>query len=183
MAVDFKSLGKYQQGALVAGGLAVILSFFNAYIRVSGGGRSANVTNAWDGWGALACILLVAAVAIVAIRTFASEVLPKEVPFSLISLAAAALATLILVIKPFTVSNPYAGIADISIGPGWSGWILFVALIAFTVFAAFLFRESGEKIPELPKKDTAPPTSGETGAPPAASNDDTPPAPPVPPAV
>ena len=28
MAVDFKSLGKFEQGALIAGGLSIILSFF-----------------------------------------------------------------------------------------------------------------------------------------------------------
>jgi hypothetical protein len=161
MAVDFKSLGRNTQGALITGALALLFSFFGAYIRVSGGGRSANVTNAWDGWGVLACLLLIAAVGIVAVKAFAAETLPEGAPWTLIAFGASVISALVLIIKPFTVSNPYGDLAKISVGPGWSGWILMILLIAFAALVGLLFKESGEKMPDLNKKDTPP-------APPAA---------------
>lgn len=158
MAVDFKSLGKFEQGALISGGLAIILSFIGAYIRVSGGGQSENVTNAWDGWGTFGVLLLIAAVAIIAVKTFAGEALPKEVPWSLVALAVAVVSALILIIKPFTVDVP-SFVSDVSVGPGWSGWVLIVAMIAFVAFSALLFKQSGEKLPQVNKGGTTPPAA------------------------
>lgn len=158
MAVDFKSLGKFEQGALMSGALAIILSFIGAYIRLSGGGQSQNLTNAWDGWGTFGVLLLIAAVAIIAIKSFAAEVLPKEVPWSLVALAVSAVSALILIIKPFAVDVP-SFVGDVSVGPGWSGWILIVAMIAFVAFTALLFKQSGEKLPQLNKDGSTPPAA------------------------
>lgn len=177
MAVDFKSIGKFEQGALLSGGLAIILSFFGAYIRVSGGGQSQNVTNAWDGFGTFACLLLIAAVALIAVKVFAPEVLPKEIPWTLVALAVSVVATLILLLKPFTVDVP-TYIGEVSVGPGWSGWILFIALIAFVALTALLFKNSGEKIPEINKGTGATPPSHGTATPPATGTA-TPPVPPT----
>ncbi len=47
-------------------------------------------------------------------------------------------------------------------GPGWSGWALFITTIALTAFTFLGFKESGEKMPDLNKKNDTPP------APPAA---------------
>lgn len=152
MAVDFKSLGKFEQGALAAGVLAIIFSFFGAYIRVSGGGQSQNVTNAWDGWGVLAGLLLIAAVALVAVKAFAPEVLPAEVPWRLVTLVLAAISALILLIKPFAVDVP-SFVGDVSVGPGWSGWILIILVIAFAVLTALMFKDSGEKLPQANKNN------------------------------
>jgi hypothetical protein len=154
MAVDFKSLSKNDQGALISGVLAVIFTFIGSYITVSSGSVSAG-HNAWDGFGVLGSLLLIAALALVAVRIFAPDTLPAGVPWNLITLAVAAIATIILVIKGLTFS-PDGLPASVDSGPGWSGWVLFVLAIVFTVFAALLFKESGEKMPEVNKKDTPP---------------------------
>ncbi|KRC64010.1 hypothetical protein ASE12_04100 [Aeromicrobium sp. Root236] len=159
MATDFKSLGKFEQGALIAGGLSIILSFFGAYVRVSGGGVSKNVSNAWDSYATLGILLVIVATVIIAIKAFAAENLPDGVPWNLVALAAAGLGTLLLILRAFTYSD--GGFTGIDVGPGWSGWVLFITTIALTVFAFLLFKASGEKIPEINKKDTPP-------APPAA---------------
>ena len=154
MAVDFKSLGKFEQGALIAGGLSIILSFFGAYVRVSGGGVSQNVSSAWDSYGTLGILLVIAATVIIAIKAFASENLPDGVPWSLVALATAGLGTLLLILRAFTYSD--GGFSGVDVGPGWSGWALFITTIALTAFTFLLFKESGEKMPDLNKKDTPP---------------------------
>jgi hypothetical protein len=155
MAVDFKSLGRNDQGALISGALAVIFTFFGSYITVSAGPISAG-HNAWDGWGVLGSLLLVAALALVAVRIFAKESLPDGVPWNLVTLAAAGLGTLIIVIKGLTFSPDGLSGTGVDAGPGWSGWVLFILAIVFTVFTALLFRDSGEKVPEINKRDTPP---------------------------
>lgn len=158
MAADFKSLGKFEQGALVAGGLSIILSFFSNYVTVDAGPVSAG-TSAWDSWATLGMLLVIVATAIVAIKAFAKENLPDGVPWSLVALAAAALGTVLLILRAFTYGD--GGLSSVDVGPGWSGWLLFITTIALTVFTALSFKESGEKVPEYNKKDTPP-------APPAA---------------
>jgi amino acid transporter len=152
MAVDFKSLGKNEQGALVAGGLSIILSFFSRFVSYDLGPLGTHGISAWNGVGTLGVLLVIIATAIVGIKAFAKERLPEGIPWSLAALAAAGLGTIILILKGFT--------ADYG-NPGWSGWALFITTIALTAFAFLSFKESGEKIPEINKKDTPP-------APPAA---------------
>ena len=41
------------------------------------------------------------------------------------------------------------------VGPGWSGYLLFLSTIALSVMTFLSFRASGEKVPEI-KKDTPP---------------------------
>lgn len=160
MAVDFKSINKNDQGALIAGGLTFILSFFTAYISVSfdGGdsmpGLSASSgISAWHSYATLGILLVIVATVLVAVKVFASDALPDGVPWNLAIAAAAGLGTLLLILRPFTIGGYPTGI---SVGPGWSGWVLFVAAIALTVFAFLSFKASGEKIPEINKKDTPP---------------------------
>lgn len=153
MAVDFKSLGKFEQGALVAGGLSIILSFFGDYVSVDAGPVSAG-TSAWDSYATLGVLLVIVATVIVAIKAFAAENLPDNVPWSLVALAAAALGTLLIILRAFTY-NDGGGIVDV--GPGWSGWALFITTIALTVFTFLSFKESGEKMPDLNKKNDTPP--------------------------
>jgi hypothetical protein len=152
MAVDFKSLGKFEQGALVAGAVSIILSFFNRFVAIDLGGVNVGVS-AWTGYGTLGVLLIIAATAIVAVKAFAKESLPEGVPWSLAALAAAGLGTLLLILRAFTID-----LYD----PGWSGWALFITTIALTVFTFLSFKESGEKMPDLNKKNDTPP------APPAA---------------
>lgn len=158
MAVDFKTLGRNDQGALVTGALAVIFTFIGSYLTVSSkaGGFSASAGhNAWDGVGVLGSLLLVAALAIVAARIFAADSLPAGVPWNLVTAAAAGLGTIILIIKGLTfdanIPTVASSVAKIDAGVGWSGWVLFILAIAFTVFAALGFKASGEKIPEIGK--------------------------------
>jgi len=157
---QFKALGLYLQVALISGVLALVISFFDAYIRVSGGGQSQNVTNAWDGWGTFAMLLLIASIAIVAAKAFAAASLPAQVPFTLVALALAVVSALILVIKPFTVDVP-AFVGDVSVGPGWSGWVLLVLVVVYLASVVLLFRESGEKLPQANsnKGGTTPPNT------------------------
>lgn len=159
MAVDFKSLGKFEQGALIAGAVAIILSFFSNYVTVSAGPISAG-TNAWDSYATIGVLLIIVSTAVVGVKAFAKESLPAGVPWSLVAAATAGLGTILLILRAFTYSDGGLG-SSVDIGPGWSGWILFIAGIALTVFTVLSFKESGEKIPEINKKDTPP-------APPAA---------------
>lgn len=147
MAVDFKSLGKFEQGALVAGVVALVVSFIESYVTVSAGPISAG-TNAWDSYATIGVLLLVASTAIVAVKAFARENLPAGAPWSLIAAAAAGLGTLLLILRAFTYSDGGLG-SSVDIGPGWSGWVLFIAGIALTVFTVLSFRESGEKLPDF----------------------------------
>lgn len=151
MAVDFKSLDRNTQGALIAGGLSIILSFFGSYVTIDAGPVSAG-TSAWDSYATLGVLLVIAATVIIAIKAFASENLPDTVPWSLVALAAAGLGTLLIILRAFTYDD--GGIVDV--GPGWSGWALFITTIALTAFTFLLFKESGEKMPDLNKKDTPP---------------------------
>jgi uncharacterized transporter YbjL len=146
MAVDFKSLGKFEQGALVAGALSIILSFFPRYQSVDLGVISGGFS-AWHSTGVLGMLLVIAATGIIAAKVFAAESLPDGAPWTLIALAAAGLGTIILIIRGLTWD--YAN-------PGWSGYLLFLSTIALTAFTFLLFKESGEKMPDLNKKDTPP---------------------------
>jgi amino acid transporter len=167
MAVDFKSLGKFEQGALISGVVAIILSFIGSYVVVSvDGGRNlpgaSDGINAWHSWATLGVLLIIAATAIVAIKAFAKDNLPDGVPWNLVALAAAGLGTLLVILRAVFNGVETGGLSGVSVGPGWSGYLLFLAGIALTVFTFLSFKESGEKIPEMNKKNDTPP------APPAA---------------
>jgi len=157
--MDIKSLGKFEQGALIAGVLAFVFSLFNAYVRVSvDGGDSLpgfNVsagTNAWTSYATLGMLLVLVATAVIAVKAFAKDVLPAGIPWTLVALVAAGVGTILLILRALTAGGSAPGV---SVGPGWSGWVLFVATIVLTVFTALLFKESGEKIPEINKDKPA----------------------------
>lgn len=162
MAADFKALGTWEQGALVAGVVSIILSFFSYYVRasVTGGDSMPGLnfsagTSAWTSYATLGILLVIAATVIVAMKAFARDSLPAGVPWNLIALAAAGLGTLLLILRALF---PGGGAPGVDVGPGWSGYLLFLTTIALTVFTALSFRDSGEKIPDMNKRDT-PPTS------------------------
>lgn len=166
MAADFQALPRHDQGALVAGALAILLSFFGAFVTASVEGSddipglssidTSSGTNAWYSFGTLGMLLIVVAVAVVAVKAFAASNLPDGVPWRLVALATAGLGTLLVVLRGLTEGSgdiPDGLGVSVDVGPGWSGWLLFVAAIALTVFTALAFRDSGEKIPELRKDD------------------------------
>lgn len=198
MAVDFKSIGKFEQGALIAGGVAIIVSFIDKYVTASFDGPAAvsvsTGTNAWHSYATIGMLLIVIATAIVAVKAFAKENLPDGVPWNLVAAVAAGLGTLLVILR--AIFNGVPDYPGISAGPGWSGYLLFLAGIALTVFTVLSFRESGEKLPEINKgaanRPAAGPTTPQAGTaqpgpttPPAAPS--TPPAapttPPAPPAA
>lgn len=161
--MDFKALSKNQQGALIAGAVTVVLSFFGSYVKASvdGGdlvpGLSYSAgTNAWTSYATLAMLLILAALAVVAVKAFAAASLPDGVPWSLAAFGAAALGTLLLILRAFTGNESGVGV---SVGPGWSGWLLFITAIVFSAFTFLLFKESGEKMPDMPKKNDTPPAA------------------------
>jgi len=161
MAADFKSLGKNEQGALIAGGLALILSFISAYISVSADKKVVGVDvsygiSAWHGYATFGILLVIAATAIVAIKAFAADSLPDGVPWALAAFGAAALGTLLLVLRALTIGGDGPGY---SVGPGWSAFLLWIACLALTYFTFTMFKESGDKMPEFNKKDTPPPAA------------------------
>ncbi|MEJ7634360.1 hypothetical protein [Aeromicrobium sp.] len=167
MAVDLKSLGKYEQGALISGALAIILSFISKYVTASYDGpgssaipESSSGTNAWTSYATLGMLLIIVATAIVATRAFARDSLPDGVPWTLVAAATAGLGTLLLILRALFPGG--GDVPGFDIGPGWSGYLLWIAGIALTVFTVLLFKESGEKMPDVNKRDTPP------QAPPAA---------------
>jgi len=160
MKLDFTSLSVPKQVALVSGALALVLSFISSYVRVSysGGGpvRGMSVgTNAWTSYATLGMLLLVAAIVVVGLLCFASEVLPAGVPWNLAALAAGAVGTVLVILRALTVGGGGFGV---SVGPGWSGWLLFVATVAFTASVALMTKASGEKPSDF-RTDDQPPTS------------------------
>lgn len=161
MAADFKSLGKNEQGALIAGVVALVLSFFGAYIKASfsGGGKGvpgidfSYGLSAWHSWATLGVLLVIVATAIVAVGAFARESLPDGVPWNLVAFGAAALGTLLLILRPLTIGGGGPGV---SVGPGWSAFLLWIAAIALTYFTFTLFQASGDKMPDRTHRDTPP---------------------------
>ncbi|MBD8606090.1 hypothetical protein IFT73_04420 [Aeromicrobium sp. CFBP 8757] len=169
MATDFTSIGKYDQGALISGGLALILSFIPSYYTASydgpGGISVSDGTNAWTSYATLGVLLIIAATAVVAVKAFARENLPAGVPWNLVAAALAGVGTLLVILRAIFDNAP--NFPGVSSGPGWSGYLLFLAGIALTVFTVLSFRASGEKLPQANKNNnnggTTPPA-----APPAA---------------
>lgn len=196
MSVDFKTVPTNHLGALVAFAVAFVASLFGAYVSYSVevpdeaealgvGDTSGGASSAWTGYATLGMLLLITAAAIVAIRAFAPHVLPTGVPWQLVALAAAALGTLLVILRAVTYSESFNfGEYSSSTGPGWSGYALFVAAIVQTVFTALGFKESGEEAPwanrgtTTQQSSTAPPTVAgpASSAPPAPPT--SPPAPP-----
>ncbi|EFQ84232.1 hypothetical protein HMPREF0063_10948 [Aeromicrobium marinum DSM 15272] len=150
--MDFKALGKFEQGALVAGGVSLILSFFDRYLRISFDTGISGIggtfgSNAWTSYATLGMLLIVAATAVVAVKAFAATSLPDGVPWNLVAFATATLGTILIVLRAITAGD--------GVGPGWSGYLLFLSTIALSVMTFLSFRASGEKVPEI-KKDTPP---------------------------
>lgn len=160
--MDFKSLSKNEQGALIAGAVALVFSFFGNFIKVSfdGAGNLPGLSSAeggaysaWSGIGTLGMLLLIAAAAILAIKAFAKDSLPDGVPWNLVALAASGLALLLLILRGLTGGNDIGGV---NFGPGWSAYPVWVAAATLTWFAFSEFKGSGDKMPDFNKKDTPP---------------------------
>jgi len=157
---DIKNLPRNDQMILGAGVLAFIASFL-PYYGASGsffGHHESTSTSAWHSWNVLALLLILAATVIAAVLVFAAASMPKLPVSPTFAVAAlAAVGTLILIIRSFTLDH--GKIAGFSYGLRWGAYVLMILCVVQTVFAAMKLRDSGEAMPW---------ESGGTPAPPSA---------------
>lgn len=141
-----QEINRNDLGVMIAGVVAFIASFL-PYVGASAHIGPVHVSenaNAWHSYAVLGLLLVFAAAIVIAVKTFASM---PTMPIGLHVLAAglAALGTLLLIIRAFTVGNE--GITGVNVGVRWGGYVLFIAGIAEVVFALMGMRESGERVP------------------------------------
>lgn len=135
----FKQLGLNEQATMAAGVVAIILSFFPAYVTVSLGPYSSGAT-AWHSFATVGILLVIVATALAALKAFAVEYLPAGVPWTIVITACAGLGTLLLLLRGLTVTHA---------GLGWSGWVLVIAGVVMTAFAALALKASGEDLSQF----------------------------------
>jgi hypothetical protein len=144
MADGGRQLNKNEQGVVVAAGVALILSLLPWYITVTFDGKGFDMSsNAWSGYSTIGMVLLLAAAALIALEALSDGSLPEVVPWRLISVVASVFGTFLIILRALTAGSSAPG-ADV--GPGWSGFLLFLAAIAVTSYAVLTFRDSEEKI-------------------------------------
>lgn len=173
---DAKKLSTYEWGFIGASFLAIIFLFFHAYtVSVKGFAGASGSLSGWHFKGLwMPELLLFAAAGLVALRALKPEVLPAlPVGTRLIVLAVAVFALLITLIRVFTYPKPpaFEG-AGISAGAGFGSYLVLIAVLVATAFAALDFLKSGEKFPWQ--------SGGAAGSPPVGGY--SPPPPPPPPA-
>ena len=144
MAGKTGSLSTNERGVLIAGAVAALLSFFPGYITVTFDGPGFDESySAWTGSATVGMVLLLGGAALIGIEALSDGTLPEVVPWHLIAVAAAVLGTLSIILRALTAGSSAPGA---NVGPGWSGWLLFVAAISLTVFAVRSFRVSDEAL-------------------------------------
>ncbi|MFM9378681.1 hypothetical protein [Gordonia sp. VNK21] len=148
--MDLKSLHPFQTGALAAGLVALIFSFFNRFVTASFMGQTAG-ENAWYSYAVLGMLLIIAATVLVAVQAFAPDVLPATAPWNLITMVVAGLGTLLLLVRGLTEDN--AGFTGVDVGIGWTGWIVIIAGTVLTIFSVLSFRDSDEKLPDFSNRN------------------------------
>jgi len=127
---------------ILGAGVLLFIDTLLHWQEVSFGSISAG-RNAWHGfWGFLMCLMVIAIVLWTAARAF-NVSLPEQVPDGLATLALGVLIPVFALIK--AISDSYVH------WPAWIGVILgaVIAYGAWQVFAA-----SGEKLPQMPARDT-----------------------------
>ena len=165
--MDLKTIGTFNLGALVAGVVALIFSFIPSFYRVSvdaaAGFSGSEGVSAWKEWGVLGMLLVILAVAVVALKAFKVAGVPAGLPLTLVAVVAAALGLLFLVICALTVGPEVPAFVDdssVSMGIGWSGYIVLLATLALVVFTALSFKDSGEKVSDFNRGGHNPPPAG-----------------------
>lgn len=149
MAVDIRTWSIFDKIAAGAGAVIFIFSFISSFVTVSYniagfGGGSVGIS-AWNSYATLGLLLMFAAVALVVLRTMQPAVLPDTVPWPLVTVGAAGLGLLLVVLRAFTYSG--GGVGGGSIHPGWSGWVLMLAglvLVAATAIPLTAYKDSVE---------------------------------------
>jgi hypothetical protein len=144
MADGGRQLDKNEQGVLVAAAVALILSLLPWYITVTFDGRGFDLaSNAWSGYSTIGMVLLLGAAALIAIEALSDGSLPDVVPWRLIAVVASVIGTFLIILRALTAGSSAPGA---HVGPGWSGFLLFLAAIAVTAYSVLTFRASEEKI-------------------------------------
>ena len=140
MADGPSSLSTNQRGALIAGTLALVVSFFPGYINVSFDGPGFDTSyNAWSGSSTIGMMLLLGGTALIGIEALSGGTLPDVVPWHLIAVLAAALGTFLIIVRALTAGSSAPGA---HVGPGWAGLLLFVAALSLTTFSVLSFFDS-----------------------------------------
>jgi hypothetical protein len=158
--VDIGAINRNDLGVMIAGVVAFIASFLpymHAAVHISGapavlnlgGGGSGSIT-AWHSYAILGLLLIFAAAAIIAIKTFAANVLPANLPVGLhvASVLLAGIGTLLVFIRALAYWDTKSEFGvKVTVHIGWGGYVLLIAGVLVTVFAALGMREAGEKVP------------------------------------
>ncbi len=127
---------------ILGAGVLLFIDTLLDWQQVSFGSASVGQT-AWHGfWGVVMCLMLIALLLWTAARAFNVK-LPEQVPDGLATLGLGVLIPIFALIK--AISDSYVH------WPAWIGVILGVVIAygAWQVFAA-----SGEKLPQMPARDT-----------------------------
>ena len=144
MAGGAGALSTNERGVLIAGAAAAVLSVFPGYITVTFDGPGFDESySAWTGSATIGMVLLLGGAALIGIEALSDGTLPEVIPWHLIAVAAAAFGTFMIMLRALTAGSSAPGA---NVGPGWSGWLLFVAAISLTVFAVLSFRDSEEAL-------------------------------------
>ncbi len=144
MADGSGSLSTNERAVLIAAGVAALLSLFPGYITVTFDGPGFDEAySAWTGSATIGMVLLLGGAALIGIEALSDGTLPEVVPWHLIAVAASAFGTFLIMLRALTAGSSAPGA---TVGPGWSGWLLFVAAISLTVFAVLSFRDSEDAL-------------------------------------
>jgi len=157
MAFDSKSVKTTDWGVIGCAAGVLVFSFVGSYVTASVEGAEtfgelgdlSGGISAWNSYAVLGVLLLLGVGAVAAAQVFGGISLPAiPVGWNLVLAGAAALGTLLLVLRAFTYpgGGDFAGVS-VDVGPGWSGWLLMLLAVGETVFAVLAFRESGEAVP------------------------------------
>jgi hypothetical protein len=144
MKEDTTTLTKNERGVVLSGIAAAILSFLPWYLQITFEGSGFDLsTSAWSGASTIGMVLLLGSAALITINALSAGTLPQMIPWHLVSVVCTVLGTFLVIIRAFTAGSSAPGA---EVGPGWSGWLLFVAAITLTVYAVRSFRESDEEL-------------------------------------
>jgi hypothetical protein len=138
---DVKQIKRNDQVILGAGILFLLLSFFAPFYGYTGpGGSSLSSVGAGNNFGLLGVVLILAAVAVVAVRALAHASLPNlPVGPDVLVASLATLGVIVLALRGLTYPSGH------DVGFAWGSYILFILAIVVIVFAVLNATAAGEK--------------------------------------
>ena len=154
---DIKNLPRNTQILLGAAVLAFIftrLPFDGVHVGGVGADR-----NAWHGFtGVVGCLLVVAALIVLLVQTFALQNLPSvSMSWNVIVLGLSALATLFFILRWIVLPSEKVFGTTISDELQWAGYILIILCAVMTVFAYLRTKEAGDAMPWDNRGSATPP--------------------------